>query len=143
MGWYYSGRRPVLQHLATEVLAAIGYRLRPLSVPWPRLVVDAVEQRPVVTGFRLGEREASADLWGLWQAIGLNDLAKIVHSEALTYGSAYLSGGPVAMARRCSLRSLCSSATCGGTSRRASGSLAWSATSTRTAMRVRCSSATW
>jgi hypothetical protein len=59
-----------------------------------RLVVDAVEERLKVSGFRLSaETDAVADKpsWDIWQANGFDAESQSVFAEALVKGVAYLS----------------------------------------------------
>lgn len=86
---YYGGTQP-LAFLAPEVARAVGDRLKPLVVNWPRVVVGALEERLDVEGFRLGANPADEGLWALWQANGLDELSQQAHEEALVHGRAYL-----------------------------------------------------
>jgi hypothetical protein len=87
---YYAGRQ-ALAFLAPEVRAAVGNRLSPLAVGWPRVVVGALEERLDVEGFRLGAQQPTDDaLWALWQANGLDEGSQQAHEEALVHGRAYL-----------------------------------------------------
>lgn len=87
---YYAGTQP-LAFLAPEVAAAVGDRLRPLVVNWPRVVVGALEERLDVEGFRFGTAGAADDgLWALWQQNALDELSQQAHEEALVHGRAYL-----------------------------------------------------
>lgn len=87
---YYAGTQP-LAFLAPEVRAAVGDRLRPLVVNWPRVVVGALEERLEVVGFRLGTAGAAEDeLWSLWQQSDLDEVAQQGHEAALVHGRAYL-----------------------------------------------------
>ncbi len=87
---YYAGTQP-LGFLAPEVRAAVGDRLRPLVVNWPRVVVGAIEERLDVEGFRLGTAGETDDrLWALWQQNALDELSQQAHEEALVHGRAYL-----------------------------------------------------
>lgn len=86
---YYAGRQP-LAFLAPEVRAAVGDRLKPLVVNWPRVVVGALEERLDVEGFRLGTAPADDGLWAIWQDNGLDELSQQAHEAALVHGRAYL-----------------------------------------------------
>jgi hypothetical protein len=87
---YYRGTQP-LAFLTPEVRAAVGQRLQSLVVNWPRLVVDAVEERLDVEGFRLGEEDApSADLWNIWQANDLDEQSQLAHQATLVDGRAFV-----------------------------------------------------
>jgi hypothetical protein len=87
---YFRGRQP-LAYLDPDVRRAIGDRLKPVSVNWCRLVVEAVEQRLDVEGFRSTAQPAiESDLWRIWQANGLDETSQQAHIDALVYGRAYV-----------------------------------------------------
>lgn len=89
---YYEGR---------SRLDALGVTLPPqvrvleLVVNWPRLVVDSIEERLDVEGFRLaGESETDDRMWGWWQENHLNEESSLVHLEALLQSIAFVIVGP-------------------------------------------------
>lgn len=87
---YYRGKQP-LAYLDPEVRRAVGNRLAPVVINWPRLVVEAMEQRLDVDGFRTPSRPAAeADLWQLWQANDLDETSQQAHIDALVYGRAFV-----------------------------------------------------
>jgi hypothetical protein len=66
-------------------------RLRPLIVNWPRLVIDSLEERLDVEGFRLGAGQPANDrLWAIWQGNDLDEWSQQCHIEALLHGRAYV-----------------------------------------------------
>jgi hypothetical protein len=85
---YYTSEAP-LSFLAPEVAAATRGRLRPLTIPWPRIVIGALEERLNVQGFRVGETVDDA-LWTLWQDNNLDEASQLAHEEALALGRCYL-----------------------------------------------------
>lgn len=85
---YYTSDAP-LSFLAPEVAAATRGRLRPLTIPWPRIVIGALEERLNVQGFRVGETVDDA-LWTLWQDNNLDEASQLAHEEALALGRCYL-----------------------------------------------------
>lgn len=85
---YYTSEAP-LSFLAPEVQAATQGRLRPLSIPWPRIVVGALEERLDVQGFRIGET-VDAALWSIWQDNNLDEQSQLAHEEALVHGRSYV-----------------------------------------------------
>lgn len=89
---YYGGRQPgALNFVAPEVRAALGTRLNPVVVNWPRMAVGAVEERLDVVGFRLGgDRPVDARLWDVWQANGMDESSQLAHLEALLYGRSFV-----------------------------------------------------
>ena len=69
---YYEGKQP-LSYMHPELLRELQGRVRQLVINWPRLVVDSLEERLDVEGFRLNDR-VDDRMWGWWQDNGL-DLA--------------------------------------------------------------------
>ena len=60
-------------------------------INWPATVVDALEHRLDVEGFRT--RDSASDdaaLWGLWQANDLDEESQRAHQDALVYGRSYV-----------------------------------------------------
>lgn len=88
---YYSGQQP-LQFLAPEVCQQVGNRLTSLVINWPRVVVDSVQRRTYVEGFRVGSGgEADDELWRIWQANDLDEWSQLAHIDTLVHGRSYLS----------------------------------------------------
>jgi hypothetical protein len=85
---YYTSDAP-LSFLSPEVQAATQGRLRPLTIPWPRVVIGALEERLDIQGFRIGE-QVDADLWSIWQDNDLDEQSQMAHEEALVHGRSYL-----------------------------------------------------
>lgn len=57
---------------------------------WCQLVVDAVEERLNVEGFRHGtDPNADKDAWSIWQRNGLDADSQLAHSESLIKGDSY------------------------------------------------------
>lgn len=95
-------QRPDLEWLdayyhGVQRLAALGMALPPemdrLStvVNWPRLVVDSIEERLDIEGFRYpGEAAGDERLWSIWQANNLDENSQLAHVDALTYGRAFV-----------------------------------------------------
>lgn len=83
---YYRGdQRPAWLPLAQQ------QRHRTPVVNLPRLVVDSLEDRLDVEGFRMGGSEdADADLWTLWQANDLDEWSQQCHLDALIHGRAFV-----------------------------------------------------
>ena len=63
---HYQGTQP-LSYMDPELVMELGPRMRQVVIHWPELVVDSVEERLDVEGFRLGgESEADDRLWDIW-----------------------------------------------------------------------------
>ncbi|GCA97170.1 phage portal protein [Mycolicibacterium sp. NCC-Tsukiji] len=80
---YYEGCSP-LSYLAPEAVAALGDRLRRISVNVPKVLVDSIAERLRVTAI------AGADVWDDWQRLDLDQLSDMTHREALILGTSYL-----------------------------------------------------
>jgi hypothetical protein len=70
--------------MAPELMRELNQRLRQLVINWPRLCVDALEERLDVEGFRFSDdAEADSELWGIWQANDLDEESQLGHVDAL------------------------------------------------------------
>lgn len=85
---YYTSEAP-LSFLAPEVQAATQGRLRPLTIPWPRVVIGALEERLDVQGFRVGET-VDEGLWAIWQDNNLDEQSQLAHEESFVHGRSYV-----------------------------------------------------
>lgn len=85
---YYDGRQS-LSYLSPELARELEGRVRAVVVNWPRLVVDSLEERLDVEGFRL-DSDVSPRLWDWWQANGLDEASQQAHVDALVCGRAYV-----------------------------------------------------
>ncbi|AAG59716.1 portal protein [Mycobacterium phage Bxb1] len=95
--YYDAERRPDAIGLAVPLdmrkyLAHVGY---------PRTYVDAIAERQELEGFRIpsangeepesgGENDPASELWDWWQANNLDIEATLGHTDALIYGTAYI-----------------------------------------------------
>ncbi|MEU9333136.1 phage portal protein [Streptomyces sp. NPDC048290] len=87
---YYEGRQP-LSYMAPELERELRDQVRQVVINWPRLVVDSIEERLDVVGFRLpGEAEADEELWRIWQANDLDEQSQQGHLDALVMRRAYV-----------------------------------------------------
>lgn len=88
---HYEGKQ-ALQFLHPQVKQQVGDRLWSLIINWPRLVVDSIEDRLDVEGFRLGGTEPDEALWrDVWQANDLDELSQLCHLEALVLRRSFAS----------------------------------------------------
>ncbi len=87
---YYEG----FQNLAFEsdrFRKAFGAQLSAFADNWCAVVVDAVEERLNVEGFRVGREPAGDDdAWRIWQANDMDGQIQLAHTDALVSGIAYL-----------------------------------------------------
>lgn len=63
-------------------------------IGWPRIVVDSLDERLDVEGFRFSDGvDADTDLWDIWQANNLDEESQLAHLDGLVYGSAFITVG--------------------------------------------------
>jgi len=89
----YELRSPRM-YMHPEIFREIGDRLQQVIMAWPMLVVDSVEERLDVEGFRLPDDSSSdADLWRVWQENNLDEQSQLAHVDALVMRRAYIAVG--------------------------------------------------
>jgi hypothetical protein len=78
-------------YMHPEIFREIGDRLQQVVVAWPMLVVDSLEERLDVEGFRLPDADdADDDLWRVWQENNLDEQSQLAHLDALIMKRAYV-----------------------------------------------------
>jgi hypothetical protein len=88
---YYSGEQP-MAYLAPEVEAQIGERFSPLVINWPETIVDSVNRRVKLEGFRLGvSAESDDELWRIWTENEMHTDAPLAQVDALVHNKAFIS----------------------------------------------------
>ena len=88
---YYVGKHP---NVWAHKKASDRYRrlLAQAVTNFPLLIVDSVNDRLEIEGFRLGEVEADQFVWSeLWQRNRMSVYASMVHQQALVTGYSYVS----------------------------------------------------
>ena len=86
---YYGGEHR-LMFASERFREAFGGLFRELADNWCEVVVDAVEERMNVDGFRFGtELEADDDAWVIWQRNALDADSQLIHTDMLVTGYAY------------------------------------------------------
>lgn len=91
MDAYYEGVHR-LEQLGLAVPPELGRFVT--TVNWPRVTVDSIEQRCDVEGFLLpGSDDLDDELWGIWQANGLDEESQQAHLDALIFGRSYVCVG--------------------------------------------------
>jgi hypothetical protein len=84
---YYNGDHP-LAFASDRFREAFGGLFHTFADNWCDLVVDAVEERLNVEGFRYGtDPTGDKKAWNIWQANNLDAESQIAHTEALKLGS--------------------------------------------------------
>ncbi|MFD5509015.1 phage portal protein [Streptomyces sp. NPDC127051] len=87
---YYEGKQP-LSYMAPELQAELQETVRQVVINWPRLVVDSLEERLDVEGFRFpDEPDSDAELWRIWQANDMDEQSQQGHLDSLVMGRAYV-----------------------------------------------------
>lgn len=87
---YWAGTQPAA-FLSPEASRALGNRMRTLAVNFPRLAVDALEERLQVTGFQFdGADRPDRDLWKIWTRNRMIDASAQAHTDALVYGRSFV-----------------------------------------------------
>lgn len=85
---YYSGKHsPAFGD--TRWKSAFGSRFRGFSDNFTELVVDSVEERLNVEGFRIADAAGDQDAWRIWQENNLDAESQIAHTEALVKSCSY------------------------------------------------------
>lgn len=64
---YYEGTQS-LSYMHPEIWAEVHDRIRMVIVNWPQMVVDSVEERLRLEGFKTGDKELDKELWRVWAA---------------------------------------------------------------------------
>ena len=85
---YYEGEQRLV-YSSEKWQRAFGGLFTQFSDNWCALVVDAVEERLDVTGFRFGDDTGDKDAWEIWQRNNLDADSQIAHTDALIYGVSY------------------------------------------------------
>lgn len=88
---YYEGA-----HKLEQLGLAIPEELKRFTVcvNWPRVPVDAIENRLDVTGFRMpGAQTADSALWDVWQYNNMDERQSFAHLDALALGRSYVCVG--------------------------------------------------
>ena len=84
---YYRGEQDTWRLTSESHRSAFGRLFDGLKANLAKPIVDAVEQRLTVEGFRLGDdTEGAQKAWQLWQASGLDADSSLAHTEALSVG---------------------------------------------------------
>jgi hypothetical protein len=85
---YYRGAQP-LNFLHPDLDEESRQRLWSLVINWPRVVLDALEERLDVEGFRLGSKELDEQAWNIWQDNDLDVWSQQCHLDAMLYGRSF------------------------------------------------------
>lgn len=82
----WTGDRPVA-YLSEKSREALEGRISKLGVNFPRLAVESLAERMTLAGLEL---RGSTDVWARFVAANGPELAELVHTDRLLYGSSYV-----------------------------------------------------
>lgn len=86
---FYDGRHRMV-FASQKFRQAFGGLFSRFADNWCGVVVDAVEERLHVEGFRFGDKpEADDDAWAMWQRNSLDADSGLLHTDMLTTGYGY------------------------------------------------------
>lgn len=88
---YYDGTQPM-----RNLRIAIPPELEHLraAAGWPGVVVDTIDERLEVAGFRLGDSAgADADMWDIWTHNRMEHESGLAHLDALMFGRSFVMAG--------------------------------------------------
>ncbi|HEY9476794.1 MAG TPA: phage portal protein [Mycobacteriales bacterium] len=81
-------------YMHPDLVQELGDRIEQVVIAWPQLVVDSVEERLEVEGFRLPDADdADVEMWRVWQANGMDEESQLGRVDALVMGRSYLAVG--------------------------------------------------
>jgi Phage portal protein, SPP1 Gp6-like len=89
---HYDLEQP-LSYMHPELWLEVSDRIKPVLIAWPQVVIDSIEERLDVTGFRVNTSSTVGDdarLWDWWQANNLDEGSEQEHLEALIAGRAFV-----------------------------------------------------
>lgn len=90
---YYEGEQP-LSYMHPELIQQLEGQVRQVVINWPQMVVDALEERLDIEGFRRPDQASGDDqLWEIWQDNDMDSGSQRAHVEALSMGRAYVTIG--------------------------------------------------
>lgn len=85
---YRKGKQDIT-YLSEAMRKEFGDSITDLVLNFPELVVDAHNDRLDVEGFRFpGESSGNDDLWGIWQANGMDGKSVMAHDDSLALSKA-------------------------------------------------------
>lgn len=90
---YYEGNQ-ALSYMHPELIQALEGQVRQVVINWPQMVVDAVEERLDIEGFRRPDKASGdRDIWDVWQANDMDAGSQRAHVDALALGRSYVTVG--------------------------------------------------
>jgi hypothetical protein len=90
---YYEGEQQ-LTYMHPDLVELVGDRIKPVIIAWPQLVVDVMDERLDVEGFRLPKATTDdEELTRVWQENGLDEESQLGHVDALVMRRSFVSVG--------------------------------------------------
>lgn len=89
---YYEGTQP-LTYMHPEIFREVADRIKPVILFWPQMVVDSVEERLRLEGFKTGDEELDKELWRVWLANEMQVGFRQATVDALVMRRSYLCVG--------------------------------------------------
>src|SRR5882762_6246548 len=81
-------------YMHPEILRELGDRLAQVVIAWPLMVVDSLDERLDVEGFRLPDADSGDDeLWRVWQENNADEESQLAHVDALVMKRSYIAVG--------------------------------------------------
>jgi hypothetical protein len=81
-------------YMHPEILRELGDRLAQVVIAWPLMVVDSLDERLDIEGFRLPNSDsADDDLWRVWQENNADEESQLAHVDALVMKRSYVAVG--------------------------------------------------
>jgi hypothetical protein len=80
-------------YMHPEIQAELGERVQQVVIAWPQLVVDSLEERLDVEGFRLPKGDPDDELWRVWQENNCDEQSQMATVDALAMRRAYIAVG--------------------------------------------------
>lgn len=80
-------------YMHPDVLRELGDRIQQVVIAWPQLVVDSLEERLDVEGFRLPKGDGLDELWRVWQENNCDEQSQLAMVDALALRRSYITVG--------------------------------------------------
>lgn len=80
-------------YMHPDIQAELGDRVQQVVIAWPQLVVDSIEERLDVEGFRLPKGDPDDELWRVWQENCADEQSQMATVDALTMRRSYIAIG--------------------------------------------------
>lgn len=87
MDAYYHARQPLIA--LPEKVRQESPNLFSVALNIPRLIVDSMEARLDIEGFRTGSERENQRMWGIWQRNNCDETSLLVHTDALVHGRSF------------------------------------------------------